>query len=63
MQGSELGTQRTYGTIEWFDIAGDGRYLETRDNYHVTITPAGLHHLVKALAKPLSEAVYDTQQR
>jgi hypothetical protein len=63
VQGSELGAQRGYGSIEWFDIAGDGRYLETRDNYHVTVTPAEPRHLIEALAKPLRDAIYDTQQR
>lgn len=55
--GSILDRSEPWYGIQWYDITGDGRYLEKRTREHVTVRPAGAADLAAAFAEWIDRAL------
>ncbi|WP_169593571.1 ESX secretion-associated protein EspG [Antrihabitans stalactiti] len=51
--GPRHGDQRVTGTVRWYDLVGDGRYLETRTRDTIEVKPAALNDILARIHKAL----------
>lgn len=54
--GPRHGDQRVTGTVRWYDLAADGRYLETRTRDTIEVKPATRNDVLARIHKALKAA-------